>query len=541
MGNDKFETGEVCYCKYMTKGVERWYISKIVKQRPSKKNKEITQYYIHYQGWNKRFDFWANPEFLAKDNKDNRKIADDLASGIYDAEMNGRTIEEVLSEQSQKSPSKPEKRSKSTGPSTPTPSSPATKARAKVVAAQQEEKSKADSRAEAKKKALAEKRAKDKEDKERKAAEKQEKEERKRKKNEEVKEASKKRNMTPKKTAAVEKVKESDLSLTRRPPIVVRKVDRNEAMESFQRDDQVFDVIEAPHDAEDVLRGDNFDPAVTEELIAVIEADMKKMRSSLMKIPCRTSILDIFNNYVKWHLAYEIIEGKGVSRRIMQEFEQKDTRSFHINCRPLSYKQELGRTIQILWPILNLLLDPEFFSDNLLYSAEEEQFKQLMKTAKFDEPTPHMRDREIKKPTRKSVLEEQCTIPTESRWFLKENDQELQRRVEDFQQRQAVDEDLTWVFEDRHAEGEMFSFVTYEGFERPSPVHIYGGRHLLRFFGHWIYKVGFLDKFLTGTLQDWQLEAADAQIESLMRFMLFEYQHECIPEVDTSYDHNPKK
>ena len=333
--------------------------------------------------------------------------------------------------------------------------------------------------------------------------------------------------------------------MIRKIPLAVKKVDKSDAIESFRREDDNFDVIEAPHDAEDVLRGDNFDSQVTEELIAVIEADMKKMKSNLMILPTKTNILDIFNNYVKWHLVYEIIQDHGVSRRIAGDYENMgDTRSFCVNFRPLSYKQELTRTIQILWPILALLLDEEFFEDNLLYESECEQFKKLTSSSKFDDPAEHMKDKEIKKPTRKSVLEEQCTIPTESRWFLKENDQQLQRKVEQFVIDNEISEDLTWIFEDNL--GESFSFVTAEAFsgknnKGPSPIHIYGARHLLRFFGHWIYKVGFIDKFVSGTIPDWQLEAADRQIESLMRFILFTYKDECLPDIDKSYSFNPKK
>ena len=58
-------------------------------------------YFVHYNGWNKRFDFWARLDSLVKDNDDNTKIAADLETGMYDTRMKGRTIEEVLEAESE--------------------------------------------------------------------------------------------------------------------------------------------------------------------------------------------------------------------------------------------------------------------------------------------------------------------------------------------------------------------------------------------------------------------------------------------------------
>lgn len=511
VSESEFSVGEICFCKYMTKGLERWYKAKILKSKKDKKNPGKLCYFVHYNGWNKRFDFWARLDSLVKDNDDNTKIAADLETGMYDTRMKGRTIEEVLEAESEN-----------------------------------EEEMQAEFERKQEQKEIEQQAKEERElDKKRKRSEKEAREKSERQKTEEQRKRTS-GSITPNKLETSQK-KHAKISplppMIRKIPLAVKKVDKSDAIESFRKMDDHFDVIEAPHDAEDVLRGDNFDPAVTEELIAVIEADMKKMKSNLMILPTKTNILDIFNNYVKWHLTYEIIQGQGVSRRIAGEYESTDTRSYCVNFRPLSYKQELGRTIQVLWPILALLLDSEFFADNLLYESENEQFEKLISSAKFDDPAEHMQDKEIKKPTRKSVLEEQCTISTESRWFLKENDCQLQKIVEEFVIENDITEDLTWIFEDNL--GESFSFVTSEAFtgknQGPSPIHIYGARHLLRFFGHWIYKVGFIDKFISGTIPDWQLEAADRQIESLMRFILFTYKDQCLPNMDMGYAFNPKK
>merc|ERR1711972_733120 len=73
--SSEFQINEVCYCKYMTKGLERWYEAKVLKIKKDKKKDEV-KYFVHYQGWNKRFDFWAREDSLVKDSERTRKIAE---------------------------------------------------------------------------------------------------------------------------------------------------------------------------------------------------------------------------------------------------------------------------------------------------------------------------------------------------------------------------------------------------------------------------------------------------------------------------------
>lgn len=87
---------------------------------------------------------------------------------------------------------------------------------------------------------------------------------------------------------------------------------------------------------------------------------------------------------------------------------------------------------------------------------------------------------------------------------------------------------------------ENFSFLkpnfneNSENWINPGVPHIFGGNHLLRFFSHWIYKAGFLDRIFQGILKDWQMEALEAQMESIMRFML-EHREYCIPSLESCY------
>ena len=38
VSESEFSVGEICFCKYMTKGLERWYKAKILKSKKDKKN-----------------------------------------------------------------------------------------------------------------------------------------------------------------------------------------------------------------------------------------------------------------------------------------------------------------------------------------------------------------------------------------------------------------------------------------------------------------------------------------------------------------------
>jgi len=46
------------------------------------KNKTKKQYYVHYQGWSKKWDEWVESDRLLKDNADNRKHASELKDKV---------------------------------------------------------------------------------------------------------------------------------------------------------------------------------------------------------------------------------------------------------------------------------------------------------------------------------------------------------------------------------------------------------------------------------------------------------------------------
>merc|ERR1712080_133255 len=91
------------------------------------------------------------------------------------------------------------------------------------------------------------------------------------------------------------------------PLSILKKCDKEEAKQSFQRTSNKFDTILAPTDAPDVFRGDSYDPETTAGLMEIVETEMMKIHKNwLHRLPCQVSILEIFDNYLYWYLSNEL-------------------------------------------------------------------------------------------------------------------------------------------------------------------------------------------------------------------------------------------
>ena len=90
------------------------------------------------------------------------------------------------------------------------------------------------------------------------------------------------------------------------PSSILKKCDKEEAKQSFEKSSRNFDTILAPADAPDVFRGDSYDPDITAELMELVEKEMMKIQKKgfLHSLPVNVSILTIFDNYLldwKWY------------------------------------------------------------------------------------------------------------------------------------------------------------------------------------------------------------------------------------------------
>ena len=149
-----------------------------------------------------------------------------------------------------------------------------------------------------------------------------------------------------------------------------------------------------------------------------------------------------------------------------------------------------------------------------------------------------------KKTTRSNVLVEQCTIRRQTFWFLNKSHSQLKKQTKYATFEKEYYENITWFFDapSKERNEENFTFLrpnfsqkdSSNNWLKPGVPHIYGGRHLLRFFSHWIYKAGFLDRIFQGILKDWQMEALESQMESIMKFM-FTFKEFCLPSLEECY------
>jgi len=503
--NFKFKVDEEVLVIYKQhKHKERWYTSKVLKRRAeydaNEKDKIIPKYYIHYSGWNPRWDIWQREEFLLKLTPANKDHADRLLRGEFDEEI----------------------------PSPPKKLKPSPK---KVIKTRdvdidlQTESAAADRNQHASGQSSSSKKRTQKE-------------------------------TEPKIPKIIyENLAYKNLNVQQ----VIKKCDKSEAKESFHKEDDNFDVIEAPLDCDDVLRGDNFDQQLTTELMQEVESEMMKMRSYTPILPCKVSMLDIFDNYIHWHLVEEILKDNGVSRRTQMfndELTSNPTRSYKISGYPLSYAQELTRSIQICQTFINLMYDSNWFYSNLLYDIEIPNLQKILKSAQWmsDEKSEKSKStkqtnaskssEKRKKTTRSNVLVEQCTIRRQTFWFLNKSHSQLKKQTKYATFEKEYYENITWFFDapSKERNEENFTFLrpnfsrkdSSNNWLKPGVPHIYGGRHLLRFFSHWIYKAGFLDRIFQGILKDWQMEALESQMESIMKFM-FTFKEFCLPSLEECY------
>lgn len=550
--NFKFEIDEECYVKYrQVAHKERWYFSRVLKRTASKDNKTgetILKYFVHYKGWNHRWDIWQREEFLLKDTPKNKEHAEKLHLGLFDAPVD--SPKKIKPKPSPKRVISTEKEFPKSGQRKlfidPISGRPENSNISKILDKSQ----------------------------------------------------NRKRNISQanihsyvndefrlQKLPKLNKSIIENLAYKNLKPSLPKKCDKSEAQESFHKDNDNFDVIEAPLDCDEVLRGDNFDMVLTTELMEIVELEMMKItkRSYLPNLPCKVSICDIFDNYIHWHLTEEILKNNGISRRTQmynEDVMNSATRSYRICGVPLSYAQELSRAIQICQTFINLFYDSHWFYCNLLYDSESPNFNKILSSAKwskFSSPLKKSKSenlskksqnesRRASKSTRSKILSENYTIKRSTFWFLNKTHSELRAETSQFiYENEIQNQNLLWLFDAPVLEmnSENFSFLKpyfsdaeaiieqqtlnsdlqnldsiydqeHEKWINPGVPHIYGGRHLLRFFSHWIYKAGFLDRIFQGILKDWQMEALEAQMESIMRFM-FEYKEFCVPDLDTQY------
>lgn len=481
---------------------ERWYKSRILKRKAEKMvtgvdpEEILIKYYVHYNGWNSRFDVWQPEPLLKKCNTENKSYADRLHAGEFDTEVpsppkrskpSPKIKKEIKKEfffrddQNQEISAGGQKTRKSSG------GNRANNQHFDLVPARQRHRSAEEQRL----------------------------------------------HQLPRlNKETLDKLAYNNLSVQS----IIKKCDKSEAKESFHNEDAQFDVIEAPYDCDDVLRGDNFDSTLTTKLIEELEKEMKKMMkisTFSQNLPCEVSMLDIFDNYVHWHLVEEILQDNGTSRRaqMFSEDVTKETRSYKVSVHPLSYAQELSRAIQICQTFIHLMYDSNWFYCNLLYDNEVGRFKQILDSVKWASGDETGRRR---KGTRSNVLAKRKTT-----WFLKKSHSQLASETDQLTFEREYTENISWLFSspstDLNQENFTFLKPNFNSDEKewisPGVPHIYGGRHLFRFFSHWIYKAGFLDRIFQHILKDWQMEAVEAQMESIIKFM-FEYKEFCLPSLE---------
>merc|ERR1712157_209031 len=348
----KFEIDEECFVIYrQIQHKERWYRSKILKRKTEKNSKldegkPVNKYFVHYKGWNPRWDIWQREEFLLKDTAKNREHAEKLHNGEFDPPS---PVKKVRESQSLVSPT--------------------------VEIPQRKRKLKSDQKEKMSSGSSESKELESKQDSHR---------------QNEILRQSQTQNR-PSKDSVYDNLSFNNMKMN----LVVKKCGKSEARESFVRESDAFDVVEAPLDCDDVLRGDNFHSELTTELMEQVELEMVKMRSYVPNLPFKVSICDIFDNYIHWHLVHEIMVGKGISRKTVMFNEdllsinsRPMSRAQSISSIPLSFSQELTRAIQICQTIVNLMYNSNWFYCNLLYDSEVKYFQNILKSAKWGPEEP---------------------------------------------------------------------------------------------------------------------------------------------------------
>jgi len=79
---------------------------------------------------------------------------------------------------------------------------------------------------------------------------------------------------------------------------------------------------------------------------------------------------------------------------------------------------------------------------------------------------------------------------------------EIMDKIDEFCLNNGISDDFGWL-----RDSDSYRFTFFRATPSPTAIHIFGGNHLFRFFSHWIYKSGFINKFCMDTIPDWLLSA----------------------------------
>lgn len=420
--NYQFQIDEEVYVIYrQVQHKERHYFSKILNRKALKDpntDETIIKYFIHYKGWNHRWDIWQREELLLKNTPKNSEYSKKLESGIFDI-----VVESPKKIKENNNNSRPKPSPKRVISTSPLEYRNQSKARRQDMVSTTAVKLDLTER-------LNRKRAINTFG------------------NSYMKDEHRLQKLPKLNKSIVDNLAYNNLKVNS----VIKKCDKSEAQESFHKENDNFDVIEAPLDCDDVLRGDNFDIKLTTELMELVELEMMKMRNFMPILPCRVSIVDIFDNYIHWHLTEEILKDNGISRRTQMfndDVMNSATRSYRICGVPLSYSQELSRAIQICQTFINLFYDSHWFNCNLLYESENHNFNKILLSAKWSDLSISSKISSTclnksdlkksktkgksstpksisvpKKSTRSKALVENFSIKRSTFWFLKKSHKE---------------------------------------------------------------------------------------------------------------------